>query len=91
MATPKLNDKSEITISVVWLLQIISIVAFTTWGYARVNERIDENSQETKNLRGNQNNYVFPDIRKLEEQVIQLQKEVLILQTDLRFHKEDHQ
>ena len=91
MATPKLNDKSEITISVVWLLQIISIVAFTTWGYARVNERIDENSQETRNLRGNQNNYVFPDIRKLEEQVIQLQKEVLILQTDLRFHKEDHQ
>ena len=91
MATPKLNDKSEITISVVWLLQIISIVAFTTWGYARVNERIDENSQETRNLRGNQNNYVFPDIRKLEEQVIQLQKDVLILQTDLRFHKEDHQ
>ena len=91
MATPKLNDKSEITISVVWLLQIISIVAFTTWGYARVNERIDENSQETRNLRGNQNNYVFPDIRKLEEEVIQLQKDVLILQTDLRFHKEDHQ
>ena len=91
MATPKLNDKSEITISVVWLLQIISIVAFTTWGYARVSESIDENSQETRNLRSNQNNYVFPDIRKLEEQVIQLQKDVLILQTDLRFHKEDHQ
>ena len=91
MAAPKLNDRSEITISVVWLLQIISIVAFTTWGYARVSEGIDENAQETRNLRGNQNNYVFPDIRKLEEQVIQLQKEVLILQTDLRFHKEDHQ
>lgn len=90
MATPKLNDKSEITISVVWLLQIISIVAFTTWGYARVSESIDENAQETRNLRGNQNNYIFPDIRILEEQVIQLQKEVLILQTDLRFHKEDH-
>ncbi len=91
MTTAKLNDKSEITISVVWLLQIISIVAFTTWGYARVSERIDENSQETRNLRGNQNNYVFPDIRVLEKQVIQLQKDVLILQTDLRFHKEDHQ
>jgi hypothetical protein len=90
MAPPELNDKSQITISVVWLLQIISVVAFTTWGYARVNERIDENSQETRNLRGNQNNYVFPDIRTLEEQVIQLQKDVLILQTDLRFHKEDH-
>jgi len=91
MSAPKLNDKSEITISVVWLLQIISIVAFTTWGYARVSEGIDENAQETRNLRGNQNNYIFPDIRTLEEQVIQLQKDVLILQTDLRFHKEDHQ
>ena len=87
MTPPKLNDKSEITISVVWLVQIISIVAFTTWGYARVNERIDENSQETRNLRGNQNNYVFPDIRKLEEQVIQLQKEVLVLQTQQKDNK----
>ena len=87
MSSPKLNDKSEITISVVWLLQIISIVAFTTWGYARVNERIDENSQETKNLRSNQNNYVFPDIRKLEEDVIQLEKDVLILQTQQKDKK----
>ena len=87
MSTPKLNDKSEITISVVWLLQIISIVAFTTWGYARVSERIDENSQETKSLRSNQNNYVFPDIRKLEEDVIQLEKDVLILQTQQKDKK----
>ena len=87
MSSPKLNDKSEITISVVWLLQIISIVAFTTWGYARVNERIDENSQETRNLRSNQNNYVFPDIRKLEEDVIQLEKDVLILQTQQKDKK----
>jgi hypothetical protein len=91
VTAPKLNDRSEITISIVWLLQIISIVAFATWGYANISERIDVNSQETRNLRGNQNNYVFPDIRKLEEEVIQLQKDVLILQTDLRFHKEDHQ
>ena len=91
METPKLNDRSEITISIVWLLQIISIVAFATWGYANISERIDGNSQETRSLRGNQNNYIFPDIRKLEEQVIQLQKEVLILQTDLRFHKEEHE
>jgi len=87
VSSPKLNDKSEITISVVWLLQIISIVAITTWGYARVNERIDENSQETKSLRSNQNNYVFPDIRKLEEDVIQLEKDVLILQTQQKDKK----
>ena len=88
MATPKLNDRSELTISVVWLLQIISIVAFATWGYASISERIDMNAQETRSLRGNQNNYIFPDIRKLEEEVISLQKEVLILQTDLKYHKE---
>ena len=88
MATPKLNDRSELTISVVWLLQIISIVAFATWGYASISERIDMNAQETRSLRGNQNNYIFPDIRKLEEEVVELQKEVLILQTDLKYYKE---
>ena len=88
MATPKLNDRSELTISVVWLLQIISIVAFATWGYASISERIDVNAQETRSLRGNQNSYVFPDIRKLEEEVVKLQKEVLILQTDLKYYKE---
>ena len=91
MAAPKLNDKSEITISIVWLLQIISIVAVATWGYASISERIDVNAQETRSLRGNQNNYVFPDIRKLEEEVIALQKAVLILQTDQKYYKEDHQ
>jgi hypothetical protein len=89
MAAPKLNDRSELTISVVWLLQIITIVAVATWGYANISERIDMNAQETRGLRGNQNNYIFPDIRKLEEEVISLQKEVLILQTDLKYHKED--
>jgi hypothetical protein len=91
MAAPKLNDRSEITISIVWLLQIISIVAVATWGYASISERIDVNAQETRGLRGNQNNYVFPDIRKLEEEVIALQKEVLILQTDLKYYKEGGQ
>ena len=91
MNAPKLNDRSEITISIVWLLQIISIVVVATWGYANISERIDVNAQETRSLRNNQNNYVFPDIRKLEEEVIALQKEVLILQTDLTYYKEDHQ
>lgn len=89
MATPKLNDRSELTISIVWLLQIITVVAVATWGYASISERIDVNSQETRSLRGNQNNYVFPDIRKLEEELVELQKEVLILQTDLKYYKEN--
>ena len=85
---PELNDKSEITISIVWLLQILVIVSVATWGYATVMEKIDNNYDETKSLRSNQNNYVFPDIRKLEEQVVDLQKQVLIIQTDLRYQKE---
>jgi hypothetical protein len=89
MAAPKLNDRSELTISVVWLLQIITIVAVATWGYANTSERIDMNAQETRSIRGNQNNYIFPDIRKLETEVIDLQKEVLILQTDLKYHKDN--
>jgi hypothetical protein len=89
MATPKLNEKSEITLSIVWLVQIVSIVALATWGYANISERIDINSQEARSLRGNQNNYIFPDIRKLENEVIDLQKEVLILQTDLKYYKEN--
>jgi hypothetical protein len=89
MATPKLNDRSELTISIVWLLQIITVVAVATWGYASISERIDVNAQETRSLRGNQNNYVFPDIRKLEEELVELQKEVLILQTDLKYYKEN--
>ena len=91
MTAPKLNEKSEITISIVWLIQIISIVAIATWGYASISERIDANAQETRNLRGNQNNYIFPDIRELEEQVIELQKQVLILQADLKCYKEGRQ
>jgi len=89
MVTPKLNDRSELTISIVWLLQIITVVAVATWGYASISERIDVNAQETRSLRGNQNNYVFPDIRKLEEELVELQKEVLILQTDLKYYKEN--
>jgi len=91
METPKLNDKSEITLSIVWLVQIVSIVALATWGYANISERIDVNAQEARSLRGNQNNYIFPDIRKLENEVIALQKEVLILQTDLKYYKEGQQ
>ena len=72
-------------------MQIITVVAVATWGYASISERIDVNAQETRSLRGNQNNYVFPDIRKLEEELVELQKEVLILQTDLKYYKEGGQ
>ena len=86
--TSRLNDKSEVTISIVWLLQIIVVVAVATFGYATISERIDNNQDEAKSLRGNQNNYVFPDIRALENQVVDLQKKVLILETELKYMKE---
>lgn len=84
----KLNDKSEITISVVWLTQIVVVAAAATFGYASISERIENNLSETKSLRNNQNNYVFTDIRKLENQVVDLQKKVLILETELKYIKE---
>lgn len=88
--TSTLNDKSEVTISIVWLLQIIVVVAVATFGYATISERIDNNQNEAKSLRGNQNTYVFPDIRALENQVVDLQKKVLILETELKYMKENY-
>lgn len=87
--TVKLNENSEITISIVWLIQIVVAVVIATFGYATISERIDNNHSETKSLRNNQNNYVFPDIRKLEDQVIDLQKKVLILETELKYKEKE--
>ena len=86
--TPKLDDNSGMTINIRWLIQIIVVIAMATWGYASITERIGDNKTETKSLRGNQNNYIFPDIRELEEKVIKLEKEVLVLKTELKFHKD---
>ena len=77
--TPKLDDNSGMTINIRWLIQIIVVIAMATWGYASITSRIDSNEEETRNLRSNQNNYVFPDIRVLEEKVVKLEKKVLIL------------
>ena len=85
----KVNDKSFLNISLAYLAQIIALISVVVWGYANINERIDYNLQETKKIRGNQNNYLFPDIRTLEQQVIQLEKEVLILKTEIEFYKKE--
>jgi len=85
----KVDDKSSLNISLSYLAQIIVLISVVVWGYASINERIDTNLQETKKLRGNQNNYLFPDIRTLEQQVIQLEKEVLILKTEIEFYKKE--
>ena len=86
--TPKLDDNSGMTINIKWLIQIIVAISLATWGYASITERITSNEDKGRALRGNQNNYIFPDIRELQEKVISLEKEVLILETELKYHKE---
>jgi len=85
----KVDDKSTLNISLSYLLQIIGAIALAVWGSANISEKIDFNDREIQNLRANQNKYIFPDIRVLEEQVIELEKEVLILQTELDLHKKE--
>ena len=83
----KVDDKSTLNISLSYLLQIIGAIALAVWGYANISEKIDFNDREIQNLRANQNKYIFPDIRVLEEQVIELEKEVIILKTELEAYK----
>lgn len=87
--TPNIDDSTGMTINLKWLIQIVVVVALATFGYATIKERIDTNDGDIKSLRSNQNKYVFPDIRTLEQQVIQLQKEVLILENEIKHLKKD--
>jgi hypothetical protein len=86
----KVDDKSTLNISLSYLLQIIGVIAVAVWGYAYTTEKIDFNEREIQNLRANQNKYIFPDIRTLEEQVIKLEKEVIILKTELEAYKKQN-
>jgi len=86
--TPKLDDNSGMTINIKWLIQIIVVIALATWGYASITERINNNEEKARSLKGNQNNYIFPDIRAMEEKVIKLEKDVLMIKTELKYHKE---
>jgi len=91
MSEAKVNDKTSFNISISYLVQIIIAIAAFVYGYASISEHIDNNSREIKNIRGNQNNYIFPDIRMLEEKVIILEKEVLVLQKEIEFRKKEIQ
>ena len=85
----KVDDKSSLNISLSYLAQIIVVISIAVWGYANITEKIDKNAQETRNLRANQNNYVFPDIRVLEQQVIALEKDMLIAETEIEYCKKE--
>jgi hypothetical protein len=53
------------------LIQIIVLVGGAVLLYSKLENRITDLENETKSIRFNQNNYVFPDIRMLEDEILQ--------------------
>jgi len=75
MSSPKLNDDSSLSINIKWLIQIVVLVGTAVYLYFGLENRISNNEDEISSLRFNQNNYVFPDIRVLENEVIDFKLE----------------
>lgn len=75
MTVPKLNDDSSLSINIKWLIQIVVLVGTAVYLYFGLENRIANNEDEIEGLRFNQNNYVFPDIRSLETEVIEFKLE----------------
>lgn len=70
MTTPKLNDDSSLSINIKWLIQIVILVGTAVYLYLGMDNRVKDLEGEIKALRYNQNTYVFPDIRILENEVL---------------------
>lgn len=68
---PKLTDDSALSINIKWLIQIIILVGGAVLLYTRLENRVTDLENETKSIRYNQNNYVFPDIRTLEGEILE--------------------
>ena len=75
MTTAKLNDDSSLSINIKWLIQIVIGVGTAVYLYFGLESRITTNEDELKSLRYNQNTYIFPDIRVLENEVIDFKLE----------------
>lgn len=75
MTAPKLNDDSSLSINIKWLIQIVILVGTAVYLYFGLENRIANNEDELRSLRYNQNTYVFPDIRVLEDEVINFKLE----------------
>jgi hypothetical protein len=75
MTTPKLNDDSSLSINIKWLIQIVIGVGTAVYLYFGLENRIATNEDEISGIRYNQNNYIFPDIRVLENEVIDFKLE----------------
>ena len=91
MTEAKVNDRTTFNISISYLIQIILAISAFVYGYASISEHIERNDTEIKNLRANQNTYIFPDIRTLEQKTIVLEKDVLVLQKEIEFYKKELQ
>ena len=68
---PRLNDDSSLSINIKWLIQIIVLVGGAVLVYTKIENRVTDLETETKSIRFNQNNYVFPDIRTLEGEILE--------------------
>ena len=88
MTVPNLNDDSSLSINVKWLIQIVLLVGSAVYMYLGLENRISDNEDELKSLRYNQNTYIFPDIRVLEEEVIDFKLERERIRKDIARLKE---
>ena len=86
---PKLSDDSSLSINIKWLIQIVIVVGGAVLLYTKLEKRIADLENETKSLRYNQNTYVFPDIRTLENEILdyKLHRERILI--DLELLKKD--
>lgn len=81
---PKLNDDAGISINIKWLIQIVILVGSAVLLYAHLEGRIADVEREAKGLRFNQNNYIFPDIRVLESEILEQKLERERVRKDLK-------
>ena len=81
---PKLNDDAGISINIKWLIQIVILVGSAVLLYTHLEGRITDAENEIQGLRYNQNNYVFPDIRVLENEILEVKLERERVRKDLK-------
>jgi hypothetical protein len=70
MTVPRINDDSALSINIKWLIQIIILVGGAVLLFTRLEKRVADLEDESRAIRYNQNTYVFPDIRLLEQEVL---------------------
>lgn len=84
---PKLNDNSGISINIKWLIQIIVLVGGAVLLYTRLETRVKDNEADIKSIRFNQNTYILPDIRVLEDDIIEYKLERERVRKDIQMLK----